>query len=560
MEKFKQLPLNKSKEGLIMKTLTVLAAFFTLFLVSCSSTYNASAPYDEVYSTNKSQPATTAERVTVVSEPVQQNTGYEGDYYSSGTGTAPQDTTAFDPEGYYDYEYASRLKRFEGQNTGFDYYDSYYTNVYNYNGDPGYYGSSIYDGWGCGYPYGGGMSLSLGFGWGWGSFGFGYPYYGMGYPYYGFYDPWGYYPGYYGYYPGSYWSAYTNGYWDGYYGYPYNPGGYYPYYDYNGANGGYYGHRGTRSGNSNGTYLSRGNKSGNDPNPAMNASADPSRSSRTVNDGVPVATQTGSAGIVPTSGEVSTTSSRSVRTDGGNIAKVKDNPASSAKADPGKKAIVSGNEVSGLSAETRKSTNPAAGTQTRKIAAPETQTRSENPMTAKKSNAPDMQYQKPEAARSAGPEVKTTSGKVATSDTRMSPARKVQAPEQKYEKPKTYTAPKYRTTPSSQEYSRPSTRSAQEYSKPENNGTRKIYSVTPERRSPDTYSRSSSETRSYSSPSVNQSRSYSAPSQSRSTYSAPSSSGNRSYSAPSSSYSGGSRSSSSSSSSSSGSGSRGGRR
>ena len=545
-----------------MKTLTILAAFFTLFLMSCSSTYNASAPYDEVYSTSKSQPAATAERTAVVSEPVQQNTGYEGDYYSYGTGTAPQDTTAFDPEGYYDYEYASRLKRFENQSTGFDYYDSYYTNVNNYNGDPGCYGSSIYDGWGCGYPYGSGLSLSLGFGWGWGSFGYGYgyPYYGYGYPYNGWYDPfWGYYPGYYyGYYPGSYWAGYNNGYWDGYYGYPYYPGGYYPYYDYDGGYGGYYGHRGTRSGNSNGTYLSRGNKSGNDPNPAMNASADPSRSGRTVNEGVTVASQTGSAGIVPTNGEVSTSASRSVRSDGSNIAKVKDNPAAAAQADPGKKAIVSGNEVSGLSAETRKSVEPAPGTQTRKIAAPESQARSENPMTTKKSGAPDMQYQKPEASRSTSPEVKTTSTRVTASDAKMSPARKVQAPEQKYEKPKTYTAPKYRTTPSSQEYSSPSTRNAQEYSKQESSGTRKVYSVTPERRSSDTYSRSGSETRSYSSPSVNQSRSYSAPSQSRSSYSAPSSSGNRSSSAPSSSFSGGSRSSGSSGSS--GGGSRGGRR
>ena len=87
-----------------MKSLAIISIILSFFLASCSSTYNASAPYDEVYSTNKTQPAAKADRVTVVSEPVQQNTGYEGN--NSNVGTAAGDTTAFDPEGYYDYEYA----------------------------------------------------------------------------------------------------------------------------------------------------------------------------------------------------------------------------------------------------------------------------------------------------------------------------------------------------------------------------------------------------------------------------------------------------------------------
>jgi hypothetical protein len=221
----------KSKEDKAMKTLTILAVLLSLFVVSCKSTYDASAPYDEVYSSGKQDKNVVAQDVTVVgqnvtvqSQPVESTTAYEGDYYSPDYASGQ-----FDSSGYYDYEYSSRIKRFQNDNPGFDYYDNYYTDNYYYNYDPYAMGSSIYGGYGCCSP---GFSIGFGLGYGWGGYwGMGYPYYGYS-PYWGYYDPW-YYPyyggwgygyPYYGYGYGSYWAGYYDGYYDGYYG-----GGYYPY-------------------------------------------------------------------------------------------------------------------------------------------------------------------------------------------------------------------------------------------------------------------------------------------------------------------------------------------
>ena len=74
----------KSQEEKTMKTLAILTVIFSIFLASCSSTYDASAPYDEVYSP-ASQPArevVVAKDVTVQSQPVESTTAYEGDYYA----------------------------------------------------------------------------------------------------------------------------------------------------------------------------------------------------------------------------------------------------------------------------------------------------------------------------------------------------------------------------------------------------------------------------------------------------------------------------------------------
>ncbi len=240
-----------------MKALIVFSAFFLiLFLASCSSSRQAAVPYDEVYATTQPKSGTSVnyDRANVQSDPVGETSSYkEGEYSDDYV------NEDFDPEGYYDYEYSSRIKRFHETSPGFDYYDNYYTNSSNYDNSTYGYGNSIYSGYGCSSGYGGcfgrcsGLSLSLGFGMGWGSFGYGwgYPYYRWGYPYYRWgypYYGWGY--PYYGwdYYPGYYYGSYWNGYWDGYYagggGYYYNP------YDYGSS---YYGPRTNRGGSSDGT-------------------------------------------------------------------------------------------------------------------------------------------------------------------------------------------------------------------------------------------------------------------------------------------------------------------
>jgi hypothetical protein len=163
----------------------------------------------------------------------------------------------FKYDDYYDYEYATRLKRFDRSINGLGYYDNYYTNSYWYNNNPYNYGVSVYNGyswWGPNYNYYSySPSVSFYNSWGWGygnNYGYsgynpymaGYAagynngfnngmygnYYGYGNPYYSPY-------GYYGYGYGNYYG-YGNPYYGYGYGYNspyYNGWGYYNAYDYN---------------------------------------------------------------------------------------------------------------------------------------------------------------------------------------------------------------------------------------------------------------------------------------------------------------------------------------
>ena len=196
----------------------------------------------------------------------------------------------FKYDDYYDYEYATRVKRFNNNINGLSYYDNYYTNSYWYNKNPYNYGVSVYSGyswWGNSYnnysynpqsnfynSYGWNSSPSYGYngynpynssGYGYGN-GYGngynngynsYPYYGSGYGNsygYGGYNPYG------GYYGNSY--GYGNGYNN-------NSWGYYNSYDHNSqytygprsSHGGGNGHRTSNVGMStdtdNGGYYNR---------------------------------------------------------------------------------------------------------------------------------------------------------------------------------------------------------------------------------------------------------------------------------------------------------------
>jgi len=504
----------KSQEGKIMRTLAIFTVIFSLFLASCSSTYDASAPYDEVYaSSDQPSKAVVTKEVAVQSQAVESTTAYEGDYY------APEyEEGEFDSEDYYDYEYSAKIKRFHNDNPGFDYYDSYYTNNYYYNNDPYAMSSSIYGGYGCGSPS---ISLSFGFGYGYG-YGYGYPYYGYrpyyGYsPYWGYYDPW-YYP-YYGYgygygygYPGywgsSYWTGYNHGYWDGYYG----GGGYYPYPDPYPGNGSYYGPRGSRTGSSDGTNrsgdLTRGTPSGAIDNNIKSF-------------------EQASRGTGMTSNLPANTVAAGRTTSGSGTA---------VKAPGTTGTGLSRNEGVNHSTASRESTQ-VVGTESRTTGKPV--------------------YTKPAASTRSSGNTNTGTQAKSNGNTTVSPSRRVQ-PEVKYEKPKTYNSPSARTTPSKQEYSSPSTRDSRNYSEKQSPSTRKVYTTTPERKSvssSNSPSRTSGNSSKYNS--SGSSRNYSSPSRSGSkkSYSSPSSSGSRSYSSPSKSYSSPSRSSSGGGSRSSGGGS-----
>ena len=159
---------------------------------------------------------------------------------------------SFSYDDYYDYEYATRLRRFHHGCGHYGYYDNYYTNTYWYNSDPYYWGSSIY----------------LGYSW-WGPSYYSYAftpnlYFGYGY---GYGTCWGYNPWNYGYgygYGGGYWNGYNNGYWNGYHnGLAYN-NYYYNSYDNNSYYGGrgnsYYGGRGSSTNGTNGRQQTRPTK------------------------------------------------------------------------------------------------------------------------------------------------------------------------------------------------------------------------------------------------------------------------------------------------------------
>ncbi|MES2764199.1 MAG: hypothetical protein V4677_18425 [Bacteroidota bacterium] len=137
----------------------------------------------------------------------------------------------FKYDDYYDYEYATRLKRFDNNIGGLSYYDNYYTNSYFYSGNPYNYGVSVYNGyswWGSSYNnYSYNPSVSFYSSWGWG--------YGNQFNMYNGYNP--YMAGY----AQGYNNGFSNGMYGNYYGYgnPYGYGGYYgdPY-----AYGGYGGY------------------------------------------------------------------------------------------------------------------------------------------------------------------------------------------------------------------------------------------------------------------------------------------------------------------------------
>lgn len=168
----------------------------------------------------------------------------------------------YDKDDYYDYQYASRLRRFNNSVNGLGYYDDYYTNYYWYNYNPAYYGASIYSSynwWGPSYC---GPSYGFGMGYNWGS-----PYYGYGYnpygysPYFGYNDP----------YMMGYYNGYNQGFYNGLYGYPYY--GYNnPYY---GGGWGYFNSLDANSGYSKATYAPRsshgGGNSGRISNPGLNS-------------------------------------------------------------------------------------------------------------------------------------------------------------------------------------------------------------------------------------------------------------------------------------------------
>jgi hypothetical protein len=179
---------------------------------------------------------------------------------------------SFNQDDYYDYQYASRVRRFSNPVYGAGYYDNYYTNQYYYNQNPACYGSSIYSSYSYWMPsnqfnnYSNGLSFCLSSG----------NYWGNGYNPYG-YNPYGYNG-----YNNGYYNGYNNGYYNGLYGYGYNPYGYngygynpYGFNNFNNGGWGYFNSHDVNSGYS--TYGVRGSNGGsNSPRSTSGGMAVPS--------------------------------------------------------------------------------------------------------------------------------------------------------------------------------------------------------------------------------------------------------------------------------------------
>lgn len=217
-----------------MKKLLVSSGLITLLLSSCATqklgTYN-----DDVYA-NPAEERKEAARIAAIE---QQKRDAEQKRYNDSIAAiekAQKEKDDANPyykdrefkyDDYYDYEYATRIRRFDNGIRGLSYYDNYYTNSYWYSNNPYNYGVSVYNGyswWGPSYnAYSYNPSVTFYYNWGWGSS----PYNG-----YNGYNP------YYNPYGSAYWQGYYNGYNqgynNGYWGYPYSGYGYggYPYYGY----------------------------------------------------------------------------------------------------------------------------------------------------------------------------------------------------------------------------------------------------------------------------------------------------------------------------------------
>src|ERR1035437_2766468 len=203
----------------------ITSVFVVLSALTACTVQNQGQSYDEVYYNPKDgstfvQSKTPLLHKSTKETVIKTDSSVPSDSYVGNTASntqgykAQKDSGAyvdnsFNYDVYYDYSYASRIRRFQYSPFN-DYYHDFYTNRYWYDYNPGYWGSSIYNNWGMGM----GMSRYMD------------PYsmsWGMYSPYNNFYDPF-YSPFSVGYSSFGYGFGYNGGYYNNLYGYGY--GGY----------------------------------------------------------------------------------------------------------------------------------------------------------------------------------------------------------------------------------------------------------------------------------------------------------------------------------------------
>jgi hypothetical protein len=239
-----------------MKKYLAILVLFASFITACTSPSGLTSKNyeDDIYYSSKDAVAdkekarvaaakarAKAEADRLAAEQAQQSSN--DDYYSSKKQADVVQEEPFDADDYYDYEYATRLRRFHNNCGSYGYYDNYYTNSYWYSGNPYNYGTSVYMGynfWGpsyVAYNYYPSYSWFSNYGWG----------YDPWYNPYGYYNPYAYNQFGFGYNPymNGYYNGFNNGYYNGFY-----DNNYFNSYDNNSY---YYGPRQTLSSNSRST-------------------------------------------------------------------------------------------------------------------------------------------------------------------------------------------------------------------------------------------------------------------------------------------------------------------
>ena len=237
----------------------ILIALSVVTLNSCSSSKNMSRTgesYDDVYYSSEDDFAKRDEGASYGNGDREVSNGSENYGYNEvpdastsrldDNGNTYVTNNYYNKDDYYDYAYASRLRRFHTSvSIGFGYYDGWFTNSYWYNYNPTCYGVSIYTSYSWWTPT------------------YYTPYYNYSYnPCGNNYNPWGnpYSCG--GGYNTAYVAGYNQGYYNGYNSNFYNNPYYFNSYD---CNSYYYGPRGNTAGgggSGSNTYNAYGTGSG----------------------------------------------------------------------------------------------------------------------------------------------------------------------------------------------------------------------------------------------------------------------------------------------------------
>ena len=509
-------------EELKMKKLIVFAVLPLLVAAGCTTQYQAKAPYDDVYYSSRDLPPTTSSKVVVKQSQVPVATDYTA---SSSEDTAQQtdnqasNATEYsnyedqpsgvvsesysEPGGdtyinnnfydnYYDYAYASRLRRFHSNYYANSYYDDYYSNMYYYDYDPWSWGTSIYFNSGWYSP-----AFGLSFGWGWPSYSYGY---------------------------GNYWNGYYDGYYDGYYSGNYNNGWYSNEGGSNNNSYHYYGHRGQSGflgGSSNGrnNIASRDQKTGQSVNPRSNDSENNSGygigNANRVSERNDVSSGgTARGGVISSTGKETGINGRLLN-------------KQNSQSQPRSVTPVQVNEKNRQNSQTGRTSNP--GYRGRYIAPSQNILRKPNSgnVTTGRQGASQPRIANPlqpvNARSNSNPHNQVSSGRENVPSNSAQPARTYQ---QQGARIQSYSSPSYSKPRSSQEYTTPKYRNIRNN---ENSGSSPQYSQPQQQSTPSgNYERRSSESPRQSSTQPSSERQQ----QSSPSYSAPSRSSENSYSAP----------------------------